>query len=246
VWTPAGASFGYQWLGDDVAIGGATGSTYTPVAGDVGTSVKVRVTASKAGSTPTTVTSEAVGPVKSPSLVNSAPPTISGTAKVGSRLTARSGTWAPAGATFGYQWLANGVAISGARATTYLPTARDLGRRISVKVSGSKVGFTSGTATSALTAAVARGTIVATRLPAISGQAKVGRTLTVSRGSWSPAGVVLTFQWYAGAKAIKGASKTTLKLTKATKGKKLLVKVTATTSGYTTSTVRTRATGKIT
>ena len=39
----ANASFSYQWLAGDAAISGATSSTYTPVAGDVGKAIKVRV-----------------------------------------------------------------------------------------------------------------------------------------------------------------------------------------------------------
>ena len=38
------AAFAYQWLADDAAIGGASASTYTVVAGDVGKALKVRVT----------------------------------------------------------------------------------------------------------------------------------------------------------------------------------------------------------
>ena len=37
------ASFGYQWIRTDTDIGGATGSTYTPVATDEGAGLKVRV-----------------------------------------------------------------------------------------------------------------------------------------------------------------------------------------------------------
>ena len=38
------ADFTYQWLADDAAIQGATGSTYTPVGADEGKTIKVRVT----------------------------------------------------------------------------------------------------------------------------------------------------------------------------------------------------------
>ena len=37
------ASFGYQWIRADTDIGGATGSTYTPVPADEGKRLKVRV-----------------------------------------------------------------------------------------------------------------------------------------------------------------------------------------------------------
>lgn len=44
VWNPVGA-FSYQWQADGVNISGATGKTYTVLAGDVGDSITVTVTA---------------------------------------------------------------------------------------------------------------------------------------------------------------------------------------------------------
>lgn len=52
-WSSAGSpTFAVQWLANDAAISGATGATYTPVVGDVGKTIKRRVTATNArGST---------------------------------------------------------------------------------------------------------------------------------------------------------------------------------------------------
>jgi hypothetical protein len=93
---------------------------------------------------------------------------------------------------------------------------------------------------------VAHGTLTATTLPKVSGKPKVGSTLTVSKGVWSVPGVALKYQWFAGSKAIKGATKTRLKLAKALKGKKVSVAVTATAAGYAAVVVRTKPTGKVT
>mgnify|MGYP003704356425 CR=1 FL=1 len=52
-------------------------------------------------------------------------PKISGTAKVGSTLTAKPGTWTSK-TTFSYQWYANGKAISKATKVTYkIPKSLD-------------------------------------------------------------------------------------------------------------------------
>jgi hypothetical protein len=83
-----------------------------------------------------------------------ATPTITGTTKVGSTLTARAGTWAPAPVTLSHQWLRNGVVISGATATTYKLTATDKGKRITVRVTGTKAGYTTLSQTSTATAAI--------------------------------------------------------------------------------------------
>lgn len=86
---------------------------------------------------------------------NTAAPTISGTPTVGQVLTADPGTWDSASAyTTTYQWLADGVAISGATGKTRTLQAAQEGKKISVQVTATNLSG-SGTATSAETAAVA-------------------------------------------------------------------------------------------
>ena len=81
-------------------------------------------------------------------------PSITGTPAVGSTLTADPGVWNDTGVTFAYQWLGNGSNISKATKVTYAPVAADASKVISVKVTATKSGDTTGTATSAATAAV--------------------------------------------------------------------------------------------
>ncbi len=61
-------------------------------------------------------------------------PRISGSATVGSRLTATTGHWSPAGATLEVEWWADGHRIAGATGPSYDVRDGDLGKRISVKV----------------------------------------------------------------------------------------------------------------
>lgn len=82
-------------------------------------------------------------------------PTISGTRKVGRRLTGVRGTWT-AGTTFSYRWYANGRAIVGATGRTFTPKARHAGKRISVKVTGRQAGYRTLALTSASTRPIAR------------------------------------------------------------------------------------------
>jgi hypothetical protein len=67
--------------------------------------------------------------------------------------------------------------------------------------------------------------------PAITGKARVGSTLKAKAGAWKPK-PKLSYQWYANGKAIKGATKASLKLKKAQKGKRISVKITAKKTGY--------------
>jgi hypothetical protein len=72
-----------------------------------------------------------------------------------------------------------------------------------------------------------------TAKPKVVGVKKVGRTLRVKAGSWSPA-PTLSYQWYRGAKAITDATQATYKLKKADRGKRISVKATASKDGYLT------------
>ena len=172
-------------------------------------------------------------------------PTISGTAKVGYTLVARPGTWAPAPVTLKYQWYASGKPISGATKSTYKLTAAQLGRTMTVHITGAKSGYATVTRSSAATKAVVRGTLT-THTPTVAGTAKVGHTLTARPGSWAPAPVTLKYQWYASGKAISGATKSTYKLTAGRAGTTIRVRVTGSRTGYTSVARTSAATAKVT
>lgn len=68
-------------------------------------------------------------------------PTVKGTANVGRRLTAVPGAWT-SGATLRYQWFRAGTAIRGATARSYRVVKADAGRELTVRVTGTRSGFT--------------------------------------------------------------------------------------------------------
>ena len=74
-------------------------------------------------------------------------PTIAGTPRVGRRLTAQPGRWT-AGTTLRFQWLANGTVIRGATRSSYVATRAVRGKRLSVRIVGTKRGFAPATVTS--------------------------------------------------------------------------------------------------
>ncbi|MEA5115990.1 MAG: FlgD immunoglobulin-like domain containing protein [Propionicimonas sp.] len=244
-WAPVPVTLAYQWRRDGAAIAGATRSTYTVQLADANTALTVTVTGSKTGYASVARTSKATATVPGHTLTATPTPVVSGTAKVGSKLTAKPGTWKPSGVTLGYQWYRGGKAIVGATKSTYTVVAADKGTKMSVKVTGSKIGYTAVTTTSKATAKVVAGTLTAAT-PKISGAAKVGSTLTVKPGTWKPAPVTFTYQWLRAGKVIKGATKSSYKLVKADKGTKVSVKVTGTKPGYTTASKASKATSKVT
>lgn len=170
-------------------------------------------------------------------------PKLTGTARVGVPLTASPGDWGQ-GVTLKLQWYRDGKKIGGATASRYVPTAKDRGKRITVTVTGSKSGFATTSKTSARTGKVGYGTLTAAT-PQITGTAKLGKKLKVTPGQWKPSGVKLKYQWLANGKKIKKATKSTLKLSKALKGRRITVKVTGSKSGYKTVSRTSARTAKI-
>jgi hypothetical protein len=158
-------------------------------------------------------------------------PTITGTAVVGNTLTAVTGAWTPSSVTFTYQWKRGGTAISGATSSSYTLVAADLNYSISVTVVAAATGYTSTTVTSAGTAAVLD-KLTATPTPLITGNTTVGSVLTVNPGTWTPATVTLSYQWYRNSVAIAGATATTYTLVAADDLTLITVKVTGSKSGY--------------
>ena len=85
--------------------------------------------------------------------IESAVPTVAGSAVVGEKLTAKPGNWT-AGTAFTYQWKADGAAIPGATAASFTLTTAQTGKAITVTVTGSQAGHGSVSQTSAATAKV--------------------------------------------------------------------------------------------
>ena len=101
VW-PATSTVTVQWYSDHRPIDGATDARYVVTADVVGTQLNASVSVVEPGHAPVTVESAPTGLVGLGTLLG-AVPTISGTAKVGSSLSANAGQWSR-GATLGYQW----------------------------------------------------------------------------------------------------------------------------------------------
>lgn len=174
-------------------------------------------------------------------------PSISSTGRagtaVGGKLVVHTGTWDP-GVTRHVQWLANGAGIGGATGTTLRLGPAERGAKISVRVTGTKPNYEAVAETSRQTTAVRAGSLLR-RTPTIRGRLKVGQTLTVARGAWGPGAVRFRYQWYLSGRAVRGATRATLTLSKAMRGRTLSVRVTGSEAGYTTTTVASRATPKV-
>ncbi|MBA3019725.1 hypothetical protein [Propionicimonas sp.] len=163
--------------------------------------------------------------------VKTASVSITGTAKVGSTLTAKTGKWKPSGVKLGYQWYRSGKAIKGATRSTYVVTVTDLGKQLTVKVAGSKKGYKAAKRTSAKTAKVGLGTITHSQVD-ILGKLAVGNTVRAMKTTWSPSGVRLSYQWFRDNDPITGATGPTYRLTAADVGTFTGLIVTGRLAGY--------------
>jgi predicted alpha-1,2-mannosidase len=166
-YTVSGMSYTYQWYSDGQPIPGATGQTLAVTSDLIGHHISVVETATKAGCSPATGTSAETLRVQAKPPTEKVPAkatagkaftvskklTISGTAKVGKKLTAKY-TVKPKAEVVKYQWLRNGKAIAKATKSTYKLTSKDKGKKISVKVTLTKSGYVKKTLTSAKTKAV--------------------------------------------------------------------------------------------
>ncbi|MYX14490.1 hypothetical protein GTY67_13900 [Streptomyces sp. SID8374] len=169
-------------------------------------------------------------------LLNTAPPAISGPAKVGAKLTAGTGSWSVAPSSYAYQWKAGGTAIAGATASTYTVPAKLLGKKVTVTVTARRTATPDGQSTSAPVTVAKGDAPKASAKPVISGKAKVGAKLTAGKGKWAPAPTSYSYQWYANGKAISKATGSKLTLKAAQRGKKITVKVTAHRTGHASGT----------
>lgn len=236
-WTPSSATFTYQWKRNGTDISGATGSTYSPVAADVGSYLTVTVVGSATNYTSTTVNSASTSAVLGQ--LTKVTPTIAGNTTVGSVLTATPGTWGPGTVALTYQWYRNAVAITGATAATYTLAADDDTKALTVTVTGTASGYDTATATSANFLVGKQFTLHPT--PTIKGNNWLGQTLTATIGKWDT-GATLTHQWLRNGVAITGARWHTYKLTSADVGKVITFTTTASAAGFITKTETSAAT----
>jgi YVTN family beta-propeller protein len=87
-----------------------------------------------------------------PATLTTAPvPTIAGTAAKGHKLFANAGIWRPSPVALRYQWKRSGTNIAGATGAAYVLGASDVGKTITVTVTGSKTGYSPLARTSAKT-----------------------------------------------------------------------------------------------
>lgn len=234
-----GAELSYDWKLGGVSTG-VTSRTFDIPASAAGRSLSVAVTGRKTGFTP--VTRESGASTVQPATMAAGLVLFSGAAQVDGLVSAMSAAW-PSGTTLTWQWQANGVPVPGATSSSFRVPLSLLGTSLRVVATGTRPGYTT-TSVASAPQAVAAGRLT-TRIPTISGTAKVGRTLKAKTGSW-PSRPSYSYQWYANGKRITSkGTRSSFKLTSRQKGKRITVRVTGRKAGYVTVAKASKSTKRV-
>jgi hypothetical protein len=194
-WGPGAVDLAYQWKADGTIIPGATSATYVPTTADNGKQLTVTVTGSKTGYTTVSKTSKPTEHLLELVLVPAPVPTISGAPEVGGTLQSAPGVWGPDPVALAYQWAVDGAPVAGATGATYSPVLGDVGRTVTVTVTGSKLGYGTLSRTSAPTSAVLQRYLDPVSTPTIEGDPVFEGTLYADPGRWGPEPVTLRYEW---------------------------------------------------
>ncbi len=219
-WMNSPSTFSYQWerctaeFYECSPIPGATSTSYALSAADVGSRMRVGVSAATSDGSvsyePAYSAYASVVQAMQPPAILSAP-TITGAAGQGQILTEAHGTWTGNPTAFTNQWQRCVIGttvctdIPAATGQTYSLTAMDVGSAIRVQEWASNAAGTGGPANSARTTPVTPAPLMPLVLltspqmtgpPLISGTATVGLTLTATTGTWiGSAPVSFAYQW---------------------------------------------------
>ena len=194
-------TFAFVWKRCDRSggncYGNATGRTWVVKNGDVGSTLRVQVTAKNSeGSASALSVATAVVRSAGPSAPrNTVEPTITGTARVGQVETLNRGSWTGASPlSYAYAWLRckNGGAtdpsncprITNADNATYVAREADAGFRLRAQVTAKNSAGTT-TAVTNPTQVILSDRPTNTAEPTISGTPVVGQQLTANRGAWA-------------------------------------------------------------
>jgi hypothetical protein len=132
---------------------------------------------------------------------NAASPTISGTAKEGSTLTASTGAWSNTPTSYAYQWqrcASDGTAcgdLTGATEKTYTVASGEVSRTLRVVVTATNADGKASASSDPTDVVASKNGPSNTVKPTVTGSPVVGDQLAVSNGSWSPAATSFNREW---------------------------------------------------
>lgn len=203
-------SIQYQWLRNGSAISGANSASYTTDDADVGTQLSVEIRYTDDQGTQETLTSASTAAIANVNDMAMGRPEIQGNAVEDQVLTADTSTIADndgLGA-FQFQWLRDGVAITGATSDSYQLGDADVDAQIRVRITYTDALGSTEIVTSIATDAVENINDALTGQVLLVGNGEQNSTLTVDiSGLRDDDGVgTLQYRWFRGGEEIDGVT----------------------------------------
>ncbi len=199
--------------------------------------LQVRVRATSRGYVDGVATSNQTAKVAKGTMSVTGTPTISGIVRVDEDLTVDPATWSPTPDSTSIRWYADDKVISGETGRR-LHLGQDLIRkRITVRMTAVLEGYTASKVTSQPTVPVAAGHIDVVKPFTLGGVPRLGRTLTVTPGTYDPANSDVTYTWLRNGRPVSAVTGRTYELGEADLGKQISVQVKLSHTGYQTRTI---------
>jgi hypothetical protein len=254
-WDPNPSSVSFEWFKASSSCTTpcfmGTGPTYLIRSVDVRATIFVRAVASRAGYEATIVSSKNTEVVLAGLPFAASPaPTITGTAVVGSTLTASVSGWNPTPSSVSFEWFKSSSSCTNpcfmGTGTTYLIRTVDARATIFVRAVANRTGYLTTTVASANTETISEGaTFTQSPTPTITGSVAVGQRLTVSPGTWEPSPAALTYEWFRSGTSSPVAIGSSYLLSSRDLGRSISVRVTATRPGFVTRVITSMWTGSV-
>jgi hypothetical protein len=200
-------SYAYHWQrcsssgGECAGIAEATAPSYTLISQDIGSTIRVLVTASDSDGSGLASSSTTATVGAPPSPANTVAPSISGDAEEGATINANAGEWsALEPVAYAYEWESCNTSggecapIEGASDADYTPDEGDIGATLRVRVTATNAGGTA-QAISPATPVVEAMHLSEQEGPSISGTPDEGATLHANPGRWSGNETHFSYQW---------------------------------------------------
>ncbi|WP_408898554.1 hypothetical protein ACJ5H2_05435 [Nocardioides sp. R1-1] len=238
-WSPTPDSTQVTWFRSGSATPIGTGATLASIPAEAeGETLQVVVVAKKAGSSDGIAYSAPRGPVapagSAGEVRNLAPPQITADPRVGEPAGVHPGVWDPADVDVTLTWFRSGSTEPIGTGTVIVVPAAAAGQTLTVKATATKTGYESGTATSAPSEQVAKGTLAPKpgAGPVVYGEPVAGASVEAWEGLWPAAPDSFSYRWFLSGSDTPVATTKKLTIPADAVGKELTVEVTAKKAGY--------------
>lgn len=236
--------FTFRWYRGPTLVSTENQGVYKLVEADSGFNMTCQVSTTSRLGEGTTLTGSTAAVLPGPPASLTAP-VVTGTVKQGSTLTCSTGTWSGSPTVYQYYWIRGaGTFISGANSSTYVPTADDLGSKISCLVLATGPGG-SGNISSNQVGPILTATPTNTVAPVVTGTPQEGSTLSSTTGTWDGSPTGYTYQWCRYGDPIANATSSTYVPASYDAGYYISCKVTATNAFGASAPVESNSVGSI-